>query len=492
MLASLSADGEVQNYVDGSWQKPAGRDSQPVTNPATGERLATIPFSDATDLDAAVDAANEAYNDWRNTAVEDRIQPLFRLKSLLEEHIGELAELLVREHGKTRAEARGELRRGIENVEVACGMPRLQQAGTLANAAPDIDESAVREPLGTFVGITPFNFPAMISLWFLPHAVASGNAFILKPSEQDPLVTQRIFELVDQAGFPDGVVQLLNGGPDTVNEILAHPGIVGVSFVGSTPVARHIYETAAANGKRVQAQGGAKNHVIVTESTDLSYAAEKTVSSACACAGERCLSNDVVVVEDSVYDAFADEMVAKMRDQTVGYGLDDGVDIGAIISADHEETIRRYIQSGVDEGAKLLVDGRDVAVDGYEDGNFVGPSLFGEVSPEMTIVREEHFGPIVGLVRVEDFDEAVDVVNRSDFGNAASLFTDSGHKASRFKCEVEAGNLGVNVGTAAPMAFFAFGGRKDSFFGDLHAQGSDLVNFYTDKMSYIERWPDQS
>ena len=488
---TLSENDEVQNYVDGAWQTPSSEDGQAVVNPATREELAYLPFSDEADLEAALDASNDAFEDWRHTAVEERVQPLFRLKELLDEHIEELTELLVMEHGKTRAEARGEIRRGIQNVETACGIPTMMQAGNLPNAAPNIDETAVREPLGTFVGITPFNFPVMISLWFLPHAVATGNSFILKPSEQDPLVTQRIFELVDEAGFPDGVVQLVHGGPDTVNAMLEHDGIEGISFVGSTPIARHIYETAAEHGKRVQAQGGAKNHIIVTESADIEYAAEKTVASACACAGERCLSNDVMVVEESVYDEFAAELAAQTREQTVGYGLDDGVDIGAIISDDHLETVRGYVEAGVEEGAELLVDGRDVTVDDY-DGTFIGPTLFGEVTPDMTIAREEHFGPIMGLVRVEDFDEAVDVVNRSDFGNAASLFTDSGHKANRFKHEVEAGNLGVNLGTAAPMAYFSFGGRKDSFFGDLHAQGQDMINFYTDKMSYLERWPDQS
>jgi len=487
---SLSQHGEAQNYVAGGWQTPSSDDGQPVVNPATDEELAYLPFSNGADIDTAVTAANHAFESWRHRAVEERVQPLFRLKQLLDEHIDELAELLVREHGKTLDEARGEIRRGIQNVEVACGMPKLMQAGNIAHAAPDIDETAVREPLGTFVGITPFNFPAMISLWFLPHAVATGNAFILKPSEQDPLVTQRIFELVDEAGFPDGVAQLVQGGPDTVNTLLEHEGIEGVSFVGSTPIARHVYETGAAHGKRVQAQGGAKNHIIVTESADLEYAAEKAVGSACACAGERCLSNDVVVVEEAVYDEFAEQMIAEMHAQTVGYGLDDGIDIGAIITSDHLDTVQGYIEAGVEEGAELLVDGREVTVEEY-DGNFIGPTLFGEATPEMTIAREEHFGPILALTRVSDFDEAVDVVNQSDFGNAASLFTDSGRKANRFKHEVEAGNLGVNLGTAAPMAFFSFGGRKDSFFGDLHAQGQDMVNFYTDKTSYIERWPDQ-
>jgi malonate-semialdehyde dehydrogenase (acetylating)/methylmalonate-semialdehyde dehydrogenase len=478
----------VRNYVDGTWEVPSGSTGQTIHNPATTAQIGRVQFSSDEDLDRAVAAASDAFEEWRSRAVERRIQPLFELKRLLEEHIEELAERLVTDHGKTRDEARGELRRGIENVEVACGIPKMMQAGTLPHAAPGIDESAIREPLGVFAGVTPFNFPAMIPLWFLPHAVATGNTFVLKPSEQDPLVVERIVELVDEAGFPDGVVNLVQGGPDTVNGILAHEGIAGVSFVGSTPVARHIYETGAAHGKRVQAQGGAKNHIIVTESADPAYAAEKAAASGCACAGERCLSNDVVVVEADVYDTFTDHMEREMRAMTVGSGLDDGVDVGPLISAEHLETVRGYIETGVEEGAQLIVDGRT----GQEGtGHFIGPSLFGEATPEMTIVQEEHFGPIMALVRAADFDEAIDIVNRSEFGNAASLFTDSGHKATRFKHEVEAGNLGVNLGTAAPMAFFSFGGRKDSFFGDLHAQGADMINFYTDKTSYIERWPDQ-
>lgn len=486
---SLSAADKVQNYVAGQWQTPSSEEGQPVVNPATNKELASLSFSTEADLDEAVAAANDAFETWRHRAVEERIEPLFELQSLLDDHIDELAALLVSEHGKTRAEATGELRRGIQNVETACGIPTMMQAGNLPNAAPDIDESAVREPLGTFAGITPFNFPAMIPLWFLPHAVATGNSFILKPSEQNPLITQRIFELVDEAGFPDGVAQLVHGGPDTVNRILKHEGIKGISFVGSTSIARHVYETGAAAGKRVQAQGGAKNHIIVTESADTDYAAEKTVASACACAGERCLSNDVVVIEDPIYEKFTDTLAEKTRAQTVGNGLTEGVDIGALISSNHLDTVRSYIETGVEEGAELVVDGREFETP--DDGNFIGPTLFGEVDPEMTIVREEHFGPIMALVRVADFDEAVNTVNRSEFGNAASLFTDSGHKADRFKHEVEAGNLGVNLGTAAPMAFFSFGGRKKSFFGDLHAQGEDMINFYTDKTSYIERWPNQ-
>jgi malonate-semialdehyde dehydrogenase (acetylating)/methylmalonate-semialdehyde dehydrogenase len=481
---------DVQNYVDGDWRTPASEDGQDVIDPATGEKLTWVGFSSDSDIDDAVEAGQEAFEDWQSTAVEERIQPLFALKELLEEHQDELAEVLVREHGKTFAEAKGELRRGIENVEVACGIPSMMQAGHLPNAAPDIDETAVRKPLGVFAGITPFNFPGMIPLWFLPYAVATGNAFVLKPSEQDPVVAQRLFELIDEAGFPDGVVQLVHGSADTVNALLDHDGIKGASFVGSTPVAEHVYERAAASGKRVQAQGGAKNHIIVTETADLDFAAKKTVSSACACGGERCLANDVVVVEAGIYDEFVDRVLEEAKTQTVGYGLDDDTDIGALITPDHEARIRDLIATGIKEGAELLLDGRDVAVGGYEEGNFLGPTVFGDVDPEMTIAREEIFGPVLGLTMVENVDETIEVLNRSDFGNAASLFTGSGADARKVRHEADVGNIGVNAGTAAPMAFFHFGGRKDSFFGDLHAQGEDMIHFYTDKTVYIERWPD--
>ena len=488
-LDTIPSWDDVRNYIDGDWTAPSDEGCD-VVNPATGERVSAVGFSSSVDVDEAVTAGQAAFETWRKTPVEERIQPLFRLKTLLEDHHDELAEVLVQEHGKTFAEAKGELRRGIENVEVACGIPSMMQAGHLPNAAPGIDETAVRKPLGVFAAITPFNFPGMIPLWFLPYAVATGNSFVLKPSEQDPVVAERLFSLLDEAGFPDGVVQLVNGGVDTVNTLLDHDGIEGISFVGSTPVARTIYERAAASGKRVQAQGGAKNHIVVAESADLDFAAKKTVSSACACGGERCLANDVVVVDESVYEEFTERVVAEAEDQVVGDGLDDDTDIGALISPEHEERVREMIATGVEEGAELLLDGRDVAVEGYPDGNFLGPTVFGDLDPGTTIAREEIFGPVLGLLSVADIDEAIEVLNRSDFGNAASLFTGSGADARKVRHEADVGNLGVNAGTAAPMAFFHFGGWKDSFFGDLHAQGDDMIRFYTDETVYIERWPD--
>jgi malonate-semialdehyde dehydrogenase (acetylating)/methylmalonate-semialdehyde dehydrogenase len=481
--------GEVQNYVDGEWVAPSA-DGQLVDNPATNESIASVGFSSEQDVDDAVAAGQAAFETWRRTPIEARIQPLFEFKQLLEDNLDELAELLVQEHGKTLGEARGELRRGIENVEVACGMPSLIQGGHVENAAPGIDETGVRQPLGVFAAITPFNFPGMIPLWFLPYAVATGNSFILKPSERDPLTARKMFELLDETSLPDGVVQLVNGGVDTVNAIIDHDGVAGVSFVGSTPVARLVYEKAAANGKRVQAQGGAKNHVIVTESADLEFAAEKTVSSALACSGERCLANDVVVVEESVYEEFIDLVVDEAERQVVGYGLDGDTTIGPLITPEHEQRVRDYVETGVEEGAELVYDGRDVTVDGYEDGNFLGPCIFRDVTSEMVISREEIFGPVLGLMPASGIDEAIEVMNRSEFGNAASLFTGRGGEAKKFRHDAEAGNLAVNAGTAAPMAFFHFGGRKDSFFGDLHAQAEDVVRFYTDETVYIERWPD--
>lgn len=481
--------GVLRNYSGGDWTSVNNGDTQPIRNPATGEELGQVPFGDERAVDEVIADATDAFERWRATPVEERIQPLFELKTLLEANQEELAETLVTEHGKTFDEAMGELRRGIENVEVACGIPSLLQGGTLNNAAPGIDESGIREPLGVFAAVTPFNFPGMIPLWFLPYAVACGNTFVLKPSEQTPLTALEIFELIDEAGFPDGVVNLLNGGPETVNAVLSHDDVVGVSFVGSTPVARHVYETAATAGKRVQAQGGAKNHAIITESADPEYAAQKVFSAACACSGERCLALDVAVVEAEAYDAFADAVVSQARRAVVGNGLAEETTIGPLITAEHESTVNDYIQAGIDGGAEILYDGSEDVPD--SEGNFLGPVVFGDMESDTTIAREEIFGPVLGLIRVPDFESAIETVNASRFGNAASLFTDSGRKANRFKHDVEAGNLGVNVGTVAPMAFFHFGGRKDSFFGDLHAQADDMIQFYTDETVYIERWPEQ-
>lgn len=478
----------VHNYVGGEWVSPSG-DTHPVVDPGRDEQVGEVTYSTAEDIDDAVAVAEEAFESWRRRPVEERIQPLFRLKTLLEDHQEALARTLSTEHGKTLAEARGELRRGIENVETACGIPSLLKngSGTVERAAPGIDESGVRQPLGVFAAITPFNFPGMIPLWFLPHAVATGNAFVLKPSERDPVTPARIVELCEKAGFPEGVINLVNGGPESVNALLDHEDVAGVSFVGSTPVAEHVYERAAAAGKRVQAQGGAKNHVIVDESADLAFAAEKTVSSACACAGERCLANDIALVHESVHDEFLNEIVATADATTLGYGPEDP-DMGALISSDHAAKVAEVVDVAIDAGARLVRDGRNPDVD--ETGHYMGPTVLADVTPDMAVAREEIFGPVLGIISVGSFEEAIETLNASEFGNAASLFTARGAAAQQFRREAEAGNLAVNAGTAAPMAFFHFGGEKASFFGDLHAQADDAVRFYTDETVYIERWPD--
>ncbi|MFB6269434.1 MAG: CoA-acylating methylmalonate-semialdehyde dehydrogenase [Halobacterium sp.] len=485
----LRSDVRVPNYAGGEWVDVDADEHERVENPATGDRIAQTPLTPPEAVDDVVADAERAFADWSQTPVEQRIQPLFELKSLLETHQDDIADVIATEHGKTLDEARGELRRGIENVEVACGVPTSMQAGHLEHAAPGIDETAVRQPLGVFAAVTPFNFPGMIPLWFLPYAVATGNTFVLKPSERTPLTARKLVELVDEAGFPDGVVNLVNGGADTVNALLAHDDVVGASFVGSTSVARHVYETAAANGKRVQAQGGAKNQVVVSESADLSFAAEQTVSSAFANTGQRCLANPVAVVADDVYDEFAEAVVAEAASLAVGDGRDEETDVGPLVSSAARDRVLDYVQTGVEEGADLLLDGRDAPVP--DEGYFLGPTVFGDVAEDATIAREEIFGPVLALIRADDFEDALRVVNRSEYGNAASLFTESGREAREFRRRADAGNLGVNVGTAAPMAFFHFGGQDDSFFGDLHAQGDDAVRFYTDETVYIERWPDE-
>lgn len=490
-LSSVSEKGDLMNYVDGSWQSVKSNKGREVINPATGEQVGYVSYSDTKEVDKAVSTAQEAYEEWRLVPVEERVQPLFELKQQLEDHRDEFVEILSQDQGKTLAEADGEMYRAIQNVEHASSAPTLMQTGNLANAAPEIDESEIRHPLGVFTAITPFNFPVFVSLWYIPYAVATGNAIVLKPSDLTPMAVQRLFEIIDDLDLPDGLVQLAHGGADTVIDLLEHDDIQGASFVGSTPVAETVYETAATNGKRVQAQGGAKNHVIVTESADLEFAAEKIVGGAYTCMGERCLATDTAVVEDTVYDELLDYITSEVDDIVVGPGTDEETDMGPIISPEHEQRILNYIQTGIEEGATLHNDGRDVEVESYEGGNFLGPTVLGDVTTDMVVGQEEIFGPVLCLMRAEDFDEALEITNRSEYGNASCLYTSSGYQARRFKHEAEAGNLGVNVGTAAPLSYFHMGGRKASFFGDLHAQGQDIVDFYTDRATYIEHWPSE-
>jgi len=476
----------LKNHVGGKWVEAEAKATHPVTNPATGERIAETPLCGAADVDRAVRAAQDAFATWRQVPPVERARHLFQLKFLLEEHFEAISETVTRENGKTLAESRGSVRRGIECVEVAAGAPSLLMGQALEDVAPGIDCEAVRQPLGVFAGIAPFNFPAMVPLWFYPFAVACGNTFVCKPSEQVPLSQQLIFGLVEEAGFPPGVLNLVHGGKEAVDALLAHPLVRGISFVGSSPVAQHVYRTAAANGKRVQALGGAKNFMVVMPDADLDGALDAMVASAFGCAGERCLAGSVVLAVGESHARVRDGLRERIASIRLGDGSKDGVTMGPVISARHRDRVVSYIDKGVEEGAELVVDGRAAAVP--REGFFLGPSLFDRVAPEMTIAREEIFGPVLCLSGAKDLDEALRIVGAHPLANASSIFTTSGKHAREFKVRVPASMAGVNIGVAAPMSFFGFGGAKGSFFGDLKAHGREAFDFYTDRKVVISRW----
>ena len=479
---------KIPNYIDGRWQGSNASEWQDVVNPATGEALGRVPLSSTDDVAAAISAAAAAYPAWRRTPPQDRIQPLFTLKQLLEDHLDELARIITQENGKTLAEAKAELRRAIENVEVACGIPMMMQGYNLEDVARGIDETMIRQPLGVVAAITPFNFPGMIPFWFLPYAIACGNTFILKPSERVPLTMRRAFELLAETGLPKGVVNLVNGGTSAVDTLLDHPKVRAISFVGSTPVAKYIYSRAGANGKRAQCQGGAKNHVIVLPDADMKMATQIISDSAFGCAGQRCLAVSVAVTVGDAQTTFRDSITEAAGSLEVGNGLDEGVQMGPVITSQSKARIESLIERGTRDGAKLLLDGRHPRVPKAEKGNFVKPTVLDGVSAESSLTDTEIFGPVLSLVHAHDLDDALAFLERSTYGNQASLFTSSGSAARRFRYEAPAGNIGINIGVAAPMAYFPFSGWKDSFFGVQHAQGRDAVEFYTGKKVVVERW----
>ncbi|GAB4575419.1 MAG: CoA-acylating methylmalonate-semialdehyde dehydrogenase [Anaerolineae bacterium] len=479
----------ILDYIDGQWVDARAADRLPVINPASAAVLAEVVLTPGEVVAQAVEAGQRAFEDWRRVPVVERVQPLFRLKALLEEHLDELARIITNECGKTYQESVGELRRGIENVEVACGMPTLMQGYNNEDIARGIDEHMIRQPLGVVTAITPFNFPAMIPLWFLPYAVATGNCFILKPSERVPMSSQRLFELIDQCGFPPGVLQLVNGGKDTVDALLDHPGVRAVSFVGSTPVARYIYSRAAANGKRAQCQGGAKNPVIIMPDADMDTTTRIMADSAFGCAGQRCLAASVAITVGEARHIFTESIADAAASRVVGYGLDEGVQMGPVISSASKARIETIISAGERDGISVLVDGRQKTVRGYEDGYWVYPTVLDGVPPESEIARTEIFGPVLSLMHASDLDEAIRLVNNRTYGNMACIFTGSGAAARKFRNEADAGNIGINIGVAAPMAFFPFSGWNESFFGDLHGQGRHGVEFYTQTKVVVERWP---
>ena len=482
---------EIQNYVNGAWRKSSTTEFLNVTNPASGELIARTPMSTKADVDAVVQAAAAAFPAWRRTPAGERIQVLFKLKFLLEDHIDELAKLITLENGKTFAEAKAELRRGIENVEVACGIPMMMQGYNLEDITPGVDETLIRQPLGVVAAITPFNFPAMIPFWFLPYAVACGNTFVLKPSERVPLSMRRAMDLIEKTGIPKGVVNIIHGGREVVDALCDHPDIRAVSFVGSTPVAKHVYQRSAASGKRMQCQGGAKNHVIVLPDADMDLAKQIISDSAFGCAGQRCLAVSVAVTIGEAQKTFRDVIADAASSIKVGFGLDTGVQMGPVISKDSKQRIESLIATGVSDGAKPIVDGRNTKVASYENGNFVKPTILDGVPSSSSLANTEIFGPVLSLVHANSIDEAIEFIRKSPYGNQASLFTTSGAAARKFRYEAPAGNIGINIGVAAPMAYFPFNGWKESFFGILHAQGKDAVEFYTDSKIVIERWSRQ-
>src|SRR5215472_4769558 len=488
MSTAVLTETRVPNFINGAWVEPTSAEWTDVVNPASGEVIAKSPSSDAAEVARAVEAAAAAYPEWRRTPPEDRIQPLFKLKQLLEDHLDDLSRIITQENGKTFAEAKAELRRAIENVEVACGIPTLMQGYNLEDVARGIDETMIRQPLGVVAAITPFNFPGMIPFWFLPYAIACGNTFILKPSERVPLTMRRAYALLERTGLPKGVVNLVNGGKAAVDALLDHPKVRAISFVGSTPVARYIYSRSAEQGKRCQCQGGAKNHVIVLPDADMPMATQIISDSAFGCAGQRCLAVSVAVTIGEAQKTFRDSIAEAASKLKVGNGLEDGVQMGPVITPQSKERVESLIAVGEKQGAKVLLDGRNTKISRHESGNFVKPTILDDVPATSDLADTEIFGPVLSLVHADNMDDALAFLERSAYGNQASLFTSSGSAARRFRYEAPAGNIGINIGVAAPMAYFPFSGWKNSFFGDLHGQGRDAIEFYTDKKVVVERW----
>ena len=486
MITTESAVGLVGFYINGVWEKPQGRTTLPVMNPATGTVLAQAPSATPEDVDRAVLAAHEAFLKWRDVPVVDRVQVLYRFKMLLDQNAAEVAAILTRENGKTTDDAKMEVRRAIQMVDVAFGMPSLMMGDSLNDVAREIDCKTIRQPIGVCVGITPFNFPAMVPMWMHPFAIACGNAFVLKPSEKVPLTPTRIIELLGEAGLPAGVLNLIHGGKETVDALLRHPLVKAISFVGSTPVAKYIYTTASAEGKRVQSLGGAKNHLVVMPDADMPKTVEAIIGSAFGAAGERCLAGSVLVPVGEAAGPLLELLAKRTEALAVGDGSQAGIEMGPLVTSEHCQRVAGYIDKGVAEGARPLVDGRrEKSTSG---GFFLGPTIFDHVTPEMTIAKDEIFGPVLSVIRVKTLDEAIKLVNRSPFGNATSIFTSNGKSAREYASRIEVGMVGINVGVAAPMAFFPFAGWKNSFFGDLHAHGKDAVAFYSEQKVIMTRW----
>ena len=476
----------IPNLVGSRWRLPPdGTNSLPIYNPATGQVIDDVPLSGSPEVDGAVQAAAAAYTSWSHTPVMERVRLMFRFKALLEEHFEDLAAIITRHHGKTLEESRGEVRRGIEVVDFACGAPTLLQGRTLRDVSGGVDQDLYRYPVGVCAGIPPFNFPVMIPLWMFPLAVVAGNTFVLKPSERTPLGAQRLAEVFLEAGFPDGVLNVVHGAREAVDALLSHPSVKAISFVGSAPVARHVYQTAAANGKRVQALGGAKNHIVVMPDADPAITVPAILNSAFGNAGERCLAGSVAVAVGQAADWLLDPLKDAASKLVVGPGDQVGVQVGPLIRAEHRDRVAAYVDRGVAEGAELVVDGRGEM---SRPGFFLGPTILDRVTPDMEVGHDEVFGPVLSFARAATLEEAIAQANRMALGKMATIFTQSGRAAREFREQVEAGMIGINVPIAQPFAFFPFSGWKGSFYGDLHVHGTDGIEFYTRKKVVVTRW----
>ncbi|MFX1482982.1 MAG: CoA-acylating methylmalonate-semialdehyde dehydrogenase [Promethearchaeota archaeon] len=478
----------VKNYINGRWVESKAKETRDVFNPATGELIAKTPMSTAEETLDAIAAAKAAFERWRTTPVFTRVRHLNRIRDAFEDNFEELSKILTTEQGKTIDEARGEYRRTIENLECATSIPSLQMGYNTEDIAAGIDEMVIKQPIGVFFCVAPFNFPGMVPTWFWPFAVGVGNTYIVKPSEQVPLSQVKQFEIIHELGLPKGVLNMVHGGPEAVNTLLESPDTAGMSFVGSSLVGKLLYKKAGERGKRAQVQGGAKNFLTVMPDADLERSVPAIITSFYGCAGQRCLAGGVLLAVGEVYEPLKTAVVEAAKKVSVGSGLEEGVQMGPLASKKGMERVLGYIEKGLKEGAELLLDGRGIEVPGHSNGYFIGPTVFDNVTPDMTIAREEIFGPVIPIIKVKDLDEAIEIVHANPYGNASSIFTSSGKLAREYQYRVKAGNIGINIGVVAPIATFPFSGMKDSFFGDLHGQGQDAVDFYTENKVVITRW----
>jgi malonate-semialdehyde dehydrogenase (acetylating)/methylmalonate-semialdehyde dehydrogenase len=478
----------VKNYINGKWVESKAKETRDVFNPATGEVIAKTPMSTREETLEAINAAKAAYDRWRSTPALTRVRHLNRIRNAFEENFEDLAKTLTTEQGKAIDESRGEYRRTIENLECATSVPSLQMGYNAEDIAAGIDEMVIKQPLGVFFCVAPFNFPGMVPTWFWPFAIGVGNTYIVKPSEQVPLSQVKQFEIIHEIGLPRGVLNMVHGGPEAVTTLIESPDTVGMSFVGSSKIGKLLYKKTGEFGKRAQVQGGAKNFLTIMPDADLERTVPALITSFYGCAGQRCLAGGVLLAVGDVYEPLKQMLVEAAKKYTTGNGLEEGVQMGPLASKSGMDKVLKYIQSGIDEGADLLLDGRGIEVAGHPNGYFIGPTIFDRVTHEMAIAREEIFGPVIPIVQVKDLEEAIDIIHANPYGNASSVFTSSGKTAREYQYRVKAGNIGINVGVAAPIATFPFSGMKDSFLGDLHGQGRDAIDFFTENKVVISRW----